>query len=85
MNPRGERSFGAGCAALLLLAGGGYWLATRNPEAGTRGERAAALRNACIERGRAAWRAGHGGAEMPRARAADLVGRCFSEARRLTE
>ena len=80
-----ERSYVAGCLALLLVAGGGYWLATRDPDAGTRGERAARLREACVERGRAAFRAGHGGADMDRAEAADLVARCFSEARRQTE
>lgn len=80
-----ESRAGVGCLALLLVAGGGIWLATRNPDAGTRGDRAAALREACIERGRGAFRAGHAGAEPSRQQAADLVGRCFSEARRRTE
>ena len=80
-----QRSFIVGCLALLLIAGGAWWLVTRDTEAGTRGDRAAALREACIERGRAAFRAAHAGADMARAPAADLVTRCFSEARRQTE
>jgi hypothetical protein len=64
-----------------VVAGGLFYLAS-DPRAGERREREAALREACIEGGRAAFRARHRGAEMSRAQAADLVGRCFSEARR---
>lgn len=80
-----ERSYLAGCLALLLVAGAGTWLVTSNPEAGRRGDRAAALRDACIARGRAEYRESHAGADMARDAAAELVARCFSEARRQTE
>ena len=80
-----ERNVMAGCLALLLVAGGGYWLMTRDPGAGERSGRAAALRDACIDRGRAAFRAGHHGADMTPKQAAELVARCFGEARRRTE
>jgi hypothetical protein len=64
-----------------VVAGGGLWLAS-DPRAGERREREAALREQCIQDGRAAFRARHRGAEMNRAQAGDLVGHCFSEARR---
>jgi hypothetical protein len=70
----------AGCLALLLIAGGLVWLAVRNPDAGARSDRAAAIRDACIHRGRAAFRVRHPGVEMSREQAADLVAGCFSEA-----
>jgi hypothetical protein len=72
---------GAGCLAILLLAGGAYYLAS-DPRAGGRAERAAPLRDACIRDGRAAFRARHPGAEMSRGQAGDLVARCFGEAQR---
>ena len=71
----------AGCLALLLLAGGIWWLASRDPDAGGRADRAATIREACIEAGRAGFRARSPGAEMSRQQAADLVADCFREAR----
>ena len=76
-----DRNHIVGCLALLLVAGGLYWLAS-DPRAGERREREAALREECIRDGRAAFRARNPRAEMNRAQAADLVGRCFSESRR---
>jgi hypothetical protein len=76
-----DRNLIVGCLALLLVAGGLVYLMS-DPHAGERREREATLRDACIQEGRAAFRAAHRGAEMDRAQAADLVGRCFSEARR---
>jgi hypothetical protein len=76
-----DRNIGAGCLALLLLAGGACYLAS-DPQAGGRAERAAALRDACIRDGRAAFRARHPGAGMTREQAGDLVARCFGEAQR---
>jgi hypothetical protein len=81
MTAAGDRNHIVGCLALLLVAGGLYWLAS-DPRAGGRREREAVLREQCIRAGRAAFRARHRGAEMTRAQAGDLVGRCFSEARR---
>jgi hypothetical protein len=75
------RNYAVGCLALLAVAGGLLYL-TSDPRAGERREREAALREACIQAGRAEFRARHRGAEMSRAQAGDLVGRCFSEARR---
>ena len=77
-----DRNHVAGCLALLLVAGAALWLALRDPEAGGRSDRAAALREECVRAGRAAFRARHPGARMSREQAADLVAGCFSEARR---
>jgi hypothetical protein len=63
------------------VAGGVIYLAS-DPRAGERRDREATLREDCIRDGRAAFRARHRGAEMSREQAGDLVGRCFSEARR---
>lgn len=76
-----DRNYAVGCLALLLVAGILYWLAS-DPRAGERREREAVLREECIRAGRAAFRARNPRAEMTRAQAGDLVGRCFSEARR---
>jgi hypothetical protein len=76
-----DRNYIVGCLALLLVAGGLYYLAS-DPRAGERRDREAALREECIRVGRAAFKARHPAAEMTRAQAGDLVGRCFSEARR---
>ena len=76
-----DRNYAVGCLALLAVAGGLYYLAS-DPRAGERGARAAALRDECINRGRADFRARHPAAEMSREQAADLVARCFGEARR---
>jgi hypothetical protein len=76
-----DRNYLAGCLALLLVAGGLFWLATRNPDAGERADRAAAIRDECIRAGRAAFRARQPGAGMSRNQAADLVAGCFREAR----
>lgn len=76
-----DRNYSVGCLALLLVAGGALYLAS-DPRAGERREREAGLRDECIRKGRAAFRARHRGAEMNRAQAGDLVGRCFGEARR---
>jgi hypothetical protein len=76
-----DRNYSVGCLALLILAGGALYLAS-DPRAGERRNREAALREECIRTGRAAFRARNRGAEMSRAQAGDLVGRCFSEARR---
>jgi hypothetical protein len=76
-----DRNTTAGCLALLLVAGGLYHLAS-DPRAGERREREAVLRDECIRAGRAAFRARNPSAAMTRAQAGDLVGRCFSEARR---
>ena len=65
----------------MIVAAGLFYLMS-DPRAGERREREAALREDCIRDGRAAFRARHRGAEMSRAQAADLVGHCFSEARR---
>jgi hypothetical protein len=81
MAAREDRNYTAGCLALLLLAGGLYYLAS-DPRAGERRDREAALRDACIQAGREAFRAGNPAAEMSREQAADLVSRCFAEARR---
>jgi hypothetical protein len=75
-----QRNNLVGALALLLLAGGLYWLAS-DEHAGGRADRAAAARERCISDGRAAFRARQGGGEMRREQAADLVGRCFSVAR----
>lgn len=75
-----DRNYLAGCLALLLLAGGALWLVLRDPDAGTRSDRAAALREECVRAGRAAFRARHAGAEMSREQAADVVAGCFREA-----
>ncbi len=77
----GERHTLAGCLALLLLAGGLFWLAARNPDAGERADRAAAIREECVRNGRAAFRARHARGEMSREQAAELVANCFREAR----
>ena len=53
-----------------------------DPRAGERRDRELALREECIRAGRAAFRARNPRAEMTREQAGDLVGRCFSEARR---
>lgn len=80
-----ERNYLAGWLALLLLAGGAFYL-MRDSRAGERRDREAALRERCIETGKAAWRSRDPAApEMSRAQAADLVGRCFGEARRGAE
>jgi hypothetical protein len=70
-----ERNSLVGCLALLLVAGGLYYLAS-DPRAGERREREAALREACIRAGRAAFRARSPAAEMTRDQAADLVAGC---------
>ncbi|HEV7660371.1 MAG TPA: hypothetical protein VGO55_11050 [Allosphingosinicella sp.] len=75
-----DRNSTVGCLALLVVAAGALYLAS-DPRAGERREREAALREQCIRDGRAAYRVRHRGAEMSRAQAADLVGRCFGEAR----
>jgi hypothetical protein len=75
-----ERNLAAGCLALLLLAGGAWYL-TRDSRASERQDRAKAVREECIRAGRAAWRARHR-AEMSREQAADLVAGCFREAQR---
>jgi hypothetical protein len=77
-----DRNYVAGCLALLLVAGGALWLMLRDPEAGERSARAAALREECVSAGRAAFRARHPGTPMSREQAADLVAGCFREARR---
>ena len=76
-----DRNYTAGCLALLLVAGGLFYLAS-DLRSGERRDREAALREKCIRDGKAAFRARHRGAGMTRAQAGDLVGRCFSEARR---
>ena len=74
-----NRNSTVGCLALLLVAGGIYYLAS-DPRAGERRESAVALRDECIRAGRAAFKARHRGSEMSPEQAGDLVGRCFSEA-----
>lgn len=76
-----DRNYTVGCLALLLVAGGLFYLAS-DPRAGERRDREAALREECIRTGRAAFHARHPAAQMTREQAGDLVGRCFSEARR---
>ncbi len=76
-----DRNYTVGCLALLLVAGGMYYLAS-DPRAGERRDRELALREECIRAGRAAFRARNPRAEMTREQAGDLVGGCFSEARR---
>lgn len=76
-----DRNYTVGCLALLLVAGGVIYLAS-DPRAGERREREAALREECIRDGKAGYRARHRSAEMSREEAGNLVGRCFSEARR---
>lgn len=76
-----DRNYIVGCLALLLVAGGLVYLMS-GPRAGERRDREAALREACIQTGRAAFRTRNRGVEMGPAQAGDLVGRCFSEARR---
>jgi hypothetical protein len=76
-----DRNYTVGCLALAVVAAGLLYLAS-DPRAGERREREAALRETCIQDGRAAFRATHRGAEMGRAQAGELVGRCFGEARR---
>ena len=76
-----DRNYLAGCLALLLVAGALFWLATRDPDAGGRAERAAAIRDDCIRAGRASFQARHPGAVMSRRQEADLVSGCFREAR----
>ncbi len=75
-----ERNYLVGCLALLLLAGGAYYL-TRDQHARARQDRVAAIREECISTGRMAYRARHR-AEMGREQAADLVAACFREAQR---
>jgi hypothetical protein len=81
MKPNVDRSHAVGCLALLLLAAGLYYLAS-DPRAHERRDRELALREECIRAGRAAFRARHPTTQMNREQAGDLVGRCFSEARR---
>jgi len=76
-----DRNATVGCLALLIVAGGIYYLAS-DPRSGERRERAVALREECIRAGRAAFKARHPRAEMTREQAGDLVGRCFSESQR---
>jgi len=76
-----DRNHVVGCLALLLVGGGLYYLAS-DPRAGERSAQAVALREECVRNGRAAFGARHPGVEMTREQAADLVGRCFSEAQR---
>ncbi|HVQ08622.1 MAG TPA: hypothetical protein VMS43_09320 [Allosphingosinicella sp.] len=76
-----DRNYIVGCLALLLMAGGLYYLAS-DPRAGERRDRQAALREECIRTGKAAFHARHRATGMTREQAGDLVGRCFSDARR---
>lgn len=76
-----DRNYTVGCLTLLIVAGGALYLAS-DPRAGERRDREVVLREECIRNGRAAFRARNRGVEMSRAQAGDLVGRCFSEARR---
>jgi hypothetical protein len=76
-----DRNYTVGCLALLLIAGGLYYLAS-DPRARERPDREAAVREECIRAGRAAFHSRNPAAEMTRRQAADLVGRCFSEAPR---
>ena len=76
-----DRNYLAGCLALLLIAGGLFWLATRDPDADGRAERAVAIRDDCIRAGRASCQARNPGAVMSRGQAADLVSGCFREGR----
>jgi len=76
-----DRNSKVGCLALLVVAGGLYYLAS-DPRAGEWRDKVAAVRDECIRTGRAAFEARHPGVAMSREQAADLVGRCFREARR---
>ena len=76
-----DRKHAVGCLALLIVAGGFYYLAS-DPRGRDRRDRMAAIREECIQAGRAAFRARNPTAEMSRKEAADLVASCFVEARR---